>query len=77
MPSYDRATKEITRRFAELGYDAIYPNLYWRDAPGAAPDDGAVHSAGHRRRAHRPLRAELLAAIQAALADAPVELTAP
>ena len=23
LPGYDRATKEITRRFAELGYDAI------------------------------------------------------
>ena len=23
MPGYDRATKEIVRRFAELGYDAI------------------------------------------------------
>ena len=30
MPGYDRATKEITRRFAELGYDAICPNLHWR-----------------------------------------------
>jgi carboxymethylenebutenolidase len=42
MPGYDRGTKEITRRFAELGYDAICPNLYWRDAPGAAPDDAAA-----------------------------------
>jgi carboxymethylenebutenolidase len=42
MPGYDRATKEIVRRFAELGYDAICPNLYWRDAPGAAPDDAAA-----------------------------------
>src|SRR5665213_1490026 len=42
MPGFDRATKEITRRFAELGYDAICPNLYWRDAPGAAPDDAAA-----------------------------------
>ena len=42
MPGYDRATKEIVRRFAELGYDAICPNLYWREAPGAAP--------GRRRR---------------------------
>ncbi|HEX4110881.1 MAG TPA: dienelactone hydrolase family protein [Solirubrobacteraceae bacterium] len=42
MPGYDRSTKEITRRFAELGYDAICPNLYWRDAPGAAPDDAAA-----------------------------------
>ena len=41
MPGYDRATKEIVRRFAELGYDAICPNLYWRQAPGAQPDDAA------------------------------------
>jgi carboxymethylenebutenolidase len=42
MPGYDRATKEIVRRFAELGYDAICPNLYIREAPGAAPDDAAA-----------------------------------
>jgi carboxymethylenebutenolidase len=42
MPGYDRATKEIVRHFAELGYDAICPNLYWREAPGAAPDDAAA-----------------------------------
>ena len=42
LPGYDRETKEITRRFAELGYDAICPNLYTRDAPGAAPDDAAA-----------------------------------
>jgi carboxymethylenebutenolidase len=42
MPGYDRATKEIVRRFAELGYDAICPNLYWREAPGASPDDAAA-----------------------------------
>jgi len=42
MPGYDRATKEIVRRFAELGYDAIMPNLYWREAPGAAADDAAA-----------------------------------
>src|SRR5579859_1111990 len=42
MPGFDRATKEITRRFAELGYDSICPNLYWREAPGAAPDDAAA-----------------------------------
>jgi carboxymethylenebutenolidase len=43
MPGYDRATKEIVRRFAELGYDAICPNLYSREAPGAAPDDAAAY----------------------------------
>jgi carboxymethylenebutenolidase len=38
MPGYDRATKEITRRFAELGYTGICPNLHFREAPGARPD---------------------------------------
>ncbi len=42
MPGFDRATKEIVRRFAELGYDAICPNLYHREAPGAQPDDAAA-----------------------------------
>jgi carboxymethylenebutenolidase len=42
MPGYDRGTKEIARRFAELGYDAIVPNLYWREAPGADPADAAA-----------------------------------
>ena len=42
MPGYDRATKEITRRFADLGYDAICANLHWREAPGASPDDAAA-----------------------------------
>jgi carboxymethylenebutenolidase len=42
MPGYDRASKEIVRRFAELGYDAICPNLYFREAPGASPDDAAA-----------------------------------
>jgi carboxymethylenebutenolidase len=42
MPGYDRATKEIVRRFAELGYDAICPNLYTREAPGLPPDEAAA-----------------------------------
>ena len=42
MPGYDRATKEMVRRFAELGYDAICPNLYFREAPGADPDDASA-----------------------------------
>ncbi|MDP9117848.1 MAG: dienelactone hydrolase family protein, partial [Actinomycetota bacterium] len=42
MPGYDRGSKEITRRFAELGYNAICPNLHYRDAPGASPDDAAA-----------------------------------
>jgi carboxymethylenebutenolidase len=42
MPGYDEATKEITRRFAAHGYLAICPNLYFREAPGASPDDAAA-----------------------------------
>jgi carboxymethylenebutenolidase len=42
LPGYDRATLEIVRRFAELGYDAICPNLHHREAPGASPDDAAA-----------------------------------
>lgn len=42
MPGYDIQTKEIVRRFASEGYNAVMPNLYWRDAPGAAPDDAAA-----------------------------------
>jgi carboxymethylenebutenolidase len=44
MPGYDRASKEITRRFAELGYNALCPNLHYREAPGAAPDDASAAS---------------------------------
>ena len=42
MPGYDEPTKEITRRFAVRGYAAVCPNLYSREAPGAAPDDAAA-----------------------------------
>jgi carboxymethylenebutenolidase len=48
MPGYDRETKEFVRRFAAAGYSALCPNLYFREAPGADPDDAAatVRSAG-------------------------------
>jgi carboxymethylenebutenolidase len=42
LPGYDAETKEITRRFAAGGYNAICPNLYTREAPGASPDDAAA-----------------------------------
>src|SRR5579875_1613356 len=42
MPGYDRATKEMARRFAADGYLALLPNLYSREAPGASPDDAAA-----------------------------------
>jgi carboxymethylenebutenolidase len=42
MPGYDAPTKEIARTFAVNGYNALMPNLYHRDAPGASPDDAAA-----------------------------------
>ena len=42
MPGYDRSTKEITRTFSVYGYDAICPNLHYRYAPGAKPNDAAA-----------------------------------
>jgi carboxymethylenebutenolidase len=42
MPGYDEQSKEIARTFAADGYNAVMPNLYHRDAPGAAPDDAAA-----------------------------------
>src|SRR3954464_15788686 len=44
MPGYDAGTKEITRTFAVNGYNAVMPNLYWREAPGADPSDAAAES---------------------------------
>ena len=48
MPGYDEATKEIARTFAVNGYVAICPNLHYREAPEASPDDAsaAVRAAG-------------------------------
>jgi carboxymethylenebutenolidase len=48
MPGYDDETKEICRKFAAHGYNALMPNLYSREAPGASPDDAAatVRAAG-------------------------------
>jgi carboxymethylenebutenolidase len=42
LPGYDEETKEIVRRFGSMGYNVVMPNLYWRDAPGASPDDAAA-----------------------------------
>jgi carboxymethylenebutenolidase len=42
MPGYDRESKEIVRRFAVWGYNAICVNLYSREAPRAEPDDAAA-----------------------------------
>ena len=43
MPGWDRASLEITRRFTDLGLDAICPNLHHREGgPGVSPDDAAA-----------------------------------
>ena len=42
LPGYDRQTKEFTRSLAVGGFNAVMPNLYWREAPGAAPDDAVA-----------------------------------
>jgi dienelactone hydrolase len=39
LPGYDRQTKEFTRSLAVGGHNAVMPNLYHREAPGADPDD--------------------------------------
>ncbi|HEX3334006.1 MAG TPA: dienelactone hydrolase family protein, partial [Acidimicrobiales bacterium] len=42
LPGWDRETKEITRRFAAMGYNAICPNLYARQGLDVDPDDAAA-----------------------------------
>jgi carboxymethylenebutenolidase len=42
MPGYDSSTKEIVRKLAAHGYAALMPNLYYREAPDASPDDAAA-----------------------------------
>ena len=44
MPGWDSATKEITRNFAAHGYNAICPNLYYREGPEDDPDDAAARA---------------------------------
>jgi carboxymethylenebutenolidase len=44
MPGYDAGSKEIVRKFAANGYAALMPNLHYREAPGASPDDAAAAS---------------------------------
>jgi carboxymethylenebutenolidase len=46
LPGYDRQTKEFTRSVAVGGFNAVMPNLYSREAPGADPDD-AMAPANH------------------------------
>jgi carboxymethylenebutenolidase len=45
-PGYDDSTKEIVRRFAAEGYNAVMPNLYCRQAPGASVEDAMKTALG-------------------------------
>jgi hypothetical protein len=58
MPGYDPQTKEIARNFAYHGYNAVVPNLYWREAPGArmAADPSARSNASMFRFVRRSAR---------------------
>jgi carboxymethylenebutenolidase len=42
FPGYDEATKEIVRKFAANGYNAMCVNLYYRESPDASSDDAAA-----------------------------------
>jgi carboxymethylenebutenolidase len=42
LPGWDSGTKEITRRFAATGYNALCPNLYARQGLDVDPDDAAA-----------------------------------
>ncbi len=42
LPGWDSGTKEITRRFAARGYNALCPNLYARQGLDVDPDDAAA-----------------------------------
>jgi len=42
FPGYDEATKEIVRKFAANGYNAVCVNLYYRESPDASFDDAAA-----------------------------------
>jgi carboxymethylenebutenolidase len=41
MFGYDAGAIESVVRLAWLGYDAVCPNLFWREAPGVSPRDAS------------------------------------
>ncbi len=49
LPGYDRQTAEFTRALAAGGYNAVMPNLYHREAPGASPDDAMAAARARAR----------------------------
>lgn len=44
MPGYDEETRDIATKFAVHGYNAICPNLHFRDGPDSSADDAAAAS---------------------------------
>ncbi len=42
MPGWDEWNREVARKLAHHGYAAILPNLHYREAPGANPDDASA-----------------------------------
>ena len=42
MPGWDEWNREVARKLAHHGYAAILPNLHYREAPGASPDDASA-----------------------------------
>src|SRR5579862_9367960 len=44
MPGYDEESREIARRFAAHGYQALCPNLYSREGIGLDPDVAATQT---------------------------------
>lgn len=41
-PGWDQWTRQVAHKLALHGYAVISPNLYFREAPGASPDDAAA-----------------------------------
>jgi carboxymethylenebutenolidase len=65
LPGWDSATKEIARRFASRGYNAICPNLYAREGLDEDPDDAAAAARGKGGVPDEQLVGDVSAAIDA------------
>jgi carboxymethylenebutenolidase len=44
MPGYDRESRDIVRRFAVMGYNAVCVNLYSREGPGVSHEEAAAQA---------------------------------
>jgi carboxymethylenebutenolidase len=65
LPGWDSPTKEITRRFAASGYNAICPNLYAREGMDVDPDDAAAAARSKGGVTDEQFLGDALAAIEA------------